>query len=108
MIKRTIIAAAALMLAFGVSTAEAGGRWSGHHGGYHGGYRGGYHGYYGGHHHYNPGAAFALGVTGAFLGAAIAAPYYYAPPVTYYPAPVYGAPYYGGYYRPYYRYGYRW
>lgn len=64
-----------------------GGYGRGWHGGHHG-FRGGYgRGWHGGHwrggygRHYGPGIGLGLGLaTGAIIGSAIAAPYYYAPP----------------------------
>lgn len=77
------------------SPAEAGGWHRSHHHHHH--YRHGGHG----RSHFVPGLALGLGI-GALGAAALAAPYYYAPPppVYYAPAPVYHYPppvYYYGY-----------
>jgi hypothetical protein len=67
-----------------------GGGWHGGFGGYRGGW-GGWHGGWGYRGGWYPGAVVGGALLGLGVGAALAAPYYYAPPPAYYPPP---APYY--------------
>jgi hypothetical protein len=95
---RTLLSATIAASLLFSPVAEANG-FAGGHGGWHGGGGGGWHdgggwhggygyhpgyrwGWYGGHWSWWPFALFGLAV-----GAAVAAPYYYAPPYPYYYAP---------------------